>query len=149
MISSRGKHAITVLGMGLLVSCSLLFLAVMFGPKDADKLPAALSPTAKQGLNTPAQGPDKPVRMIVQPGVWFGFRDRDRLEGIIKLGLRGNKDAWERLVAEGVTDGPTIPLKPGDEVYFVDIDIPGGMTKVRRKGETNGWWTNIEAVLAN
>lgn len=129
-----------------LICAGCIFALALLANRLVNKSGFTSAALTAQEIQPPAPGSREAVRMTVLPGSWFGYRDREFLKNANNLGLRSTKDAWDRFMAKGVADGPYVPLRPGEEVFFVDIDIPAGMTKIRRKGETDGWWTNVEAL---
>lgn len=124
-----------------LIGAGCFFALAMWISSAADKpAPSAAAPAVQAAKATPS-GPTK-----VQPGQWFGFRDREMLERESKLAYTGDKTAWSKLMGQGAASGAIVKLTPGEEVFVEDTAMLAGLVKIRRKGETSGWWTNFEAV---
>jgi hypothetical protein len=130
----------------LLIACVVVFAFGMW----LDHLPKPVDGKTAQPLASSSVVPQTPAttpgRMAVQPGQWFGFRDRDLFDRASKIAAQGDKTAWAKVMSQAAASGDLVQLKPGEEVYLEDTAMMSGAVKVRRKGETSGWWTNYEAV---
>jgi len=69
--------------------------------------------------------------------------DHDRLANYV---VQNDLDAFRRFLAAGLLTGRCTQFKKGETVYVMETAIFSGLVKVRRKGETAEYWTNIEAV---
>lgn len=105
---------------------------------------SAAAPAKETKPSAPAQAADG--SMTVQPGPWFGFRTREALDKASQLAAQGDKAAWSTFMARAMASGQVIELKAGEAVFVEDTALMSGAAKVRRKGEVDGWWTNMEAV---
>lgn len=129
-----------------LLVCVAVFALGMCVDKSPDKpKPQAAAPAAPQAKAS-APAPAADGSMTVQPGTWFGFRTREAMDKATRLAAQGDKDAWSKFMAQAIMDGRAVELKAGEKVFAEDTAIMSGAAKVRRKGEVNGWWTNMEAV---
>jgi len=55
-------------------------------------------------------------------------------------------EAFEKALAEGVLNGVCTIFEDGEVVYVTDTAILSGLVRIRRRGETQEYWTNLEAV---
>jgi hypothetical protein len=76
----------------------------------------------------------------------FGCSDRDYLDKLAGYAVQKDKKAFSQGLAAGLLSGVCTMFKEGEEVYLADTAIFSGLVKVRRKGETQEYWTNLEAV---
>lgn len=132
-----------------LVACAVIFGLGLAVDKEADKTgPQAPAPAAQaaQAVKPTSSTPPTDGGMTVQPGPWFGFRTREALDKASQLAAQGDKAAWSKFMAQAMASGQIVELKAGETVYVEDTALMSGAAKVRRKGEVNGWWTNMEAV---
>ncbi|MBS1766023.1 MAG: hypothetical protein JST05_01280 [Acidobacteria bacterium] len=128
--------------LGFLVVGGILQLANPSRPGTTTPEPSN-SPT----ITTPAESPHSAsTRKHIVGTSWFGCRDRDDLSKLISYAAQGDREAFSRGLAEGVADGQCTVFKDGEEVVLTDTAIFSGLVKVRRVGDTEEWWTNIEAV---
>lgn len=79
-------------------------------------------------------------------GSRFGCTDRAYFEKIIGYAVQNDKSAFSQAIAAGILAGTCTMFKDGEEVYLADTAIFSGLVKVRRKGQTEEYWTNLEAV---
>lgn len=123
-----------------------MFLLVMCVGRAQDKpnLHTAASAAAGDKASTPL--PATGGSMTVPPGTWFGFRSREDMSRATNLAVQGDKDAWSTFMAKAMVNGQCVKLKEGEKMFLEDTAVMSGAIKVRRKGEVDGWWTNIEAV---
>jgi hypothetical protein len=76
----------------------------------------------------------------------FGCSDRDYFEKLVGYAVQNDKQAFSNALAAGILAGTCTMFRDGDEVYVADTAIMSGLIKVRRKGQTEEYWTNLEAV---
>ncbi len=141
-------------GMKIFLACAIAFfvLAMMVsGASDKGApLPKAESATAAQAQKPTVEAakpaPAADGTMTVQPGTWFGFRNREHMEKATQFAVQGDKDAFAKFMMNAMAAKAAIAFKAGEKVYLDDTAMFAGLVKVRRKGETEGWWTNFEAV---
>ena len=77
---------------------------------------------------------------------WFGSTTKEEHSKIIGYAVQKDEQAFKTALAAGIMRGSVTFFKSGEEVYIVDTAILSGLVKVRRKGETKEYWTNLEAV---
>jgi hypothetical protein len=76
----------------------------------------------------------------------FGCSDRDYLDKLVRYAVQHDDQAFSQGLAAGLLAGTCTMFKSGEEVYLADTAIFSGLVKVRRKGEMQEYWTNMEAV---
>jgi hypothetical protein len=76
----------------------------------------------------------------------IGCSDRDYLDKLAGYAAEKDEKAFSQGLAAGLLSGVCTMFKEGEEVYLADTAIFSGLVKVRRKGETQEYWTNLEAV---
>lgn len=77
---------------------------------------------------------------------WFGCTDREYFDKLVGYAVQKDNKAFKKALAAGLVLGTCTIFKNGEVVYITDTAISSGLVKVRRKGETQEYWTNIEAV---
>ncbi|TMD06890.1 MAG: hypothetical protein E6J01_06780 [Chloroflexi bacterium] len=92
----------------------------------------------------PATSTDGPKH--ISGSQWFGCSDREYFEKLVGYAVDKDNEAFKRGLAAGVVAGNCTLFKNGEAVYTVDTAIFSGLVKVRRRGETQEYWTNLEAV---
>jgi hypothetical protein len=76
----------------------------------------------------------------------FGCTTKDQFGKLVGYLVQGDKEAFAHGLAEAVAVDKCTLFKKDEPVYVIDTAISSGLVKVRRKGETAEYWTNIEAV---
>jgi hypothetical protein len=116
----------------------LVLLALAIGSTDSDSVKdqSSSSPTASSTDGTKRITGDN----------WFGCSSRDYFEKLVGYAVTGDNDALKQGLASGITLGGCTLFKNGDTVFMADTAIFSGLVKVRRKGEMQEYWTNLEAV---
>ena len=116
----------------------------------AAKAPPASVPMTKSSAVTSASTPKAPQApagtKVISGDTWFGCVDRDQFGKLVRYATQGDADAFKRGLATGMLAGTCTTFNNGEAVYVVDSAILSGALKVRRKGETAEFWTNVEAV---
>jgi len=77
---------------------------------------------------------------------YFGCRDRKYFNKLVNYAVQEDTKAFSQALAAGIFAGICTMLKDGEVVYIMDTAIFSGLIKVRRKGQTQEYWTNREAV---
>ena len=77
---------------------------------------------------------------------WFGATSKKELEEITRYAAQKDDQAFKETMITGIANKKLTFFKNGEEVYLMDTAIFSGLVKVRRKGETVGYWTYLEAV---
>jgi hypothetical protein len=77
---------------------------------------------------------------------WFGCTARDYFEKLVGYAVQKDNEAFAKALTTGLLSGTCTRFKNGEVVYIANTALFSGLVKVRRKGETQEYWTNIEAV---
>ena len=126
---------------------SVLLLSVLallaVGSSDSNS-GGGTSAGVSSGSSTPAvtTGEDKQIAGDHR----FGCSDRDYFDKLVGYAVQKDNDAFSQGLAAGILAGTCTMFKVGESVYITDTAIFSGLVEVRRKGETQEYWTNLEAV---
>lgn len=106
---------------------------------------------SSQELTSASQGASAPPiltgsRMSIAGAHWWGFRDKGTLDRAMDLASQSDQAASKNYMMQLVATGLCIPFKDGEEVSVDDSSTFSGTVKIRRKGETSGWWTYAKAL---
>jgi hypothetical protein len=82
----------------------------------------------------------------IADGAFFGCTTKAQHGKLVDYLVQGDKEAFTRALAESVVAGECTMFKKDELIYLTDTAVLSGLVKVRRKGETAEYWTNIEAV---
>jgi hypothetical protein len=85
-------------------------------------------------------------KTITGHGPCIGCISRDDYDKLTAYVVQGDREAFGRLLTEGLSTGRCVEFKKGETVYVMDVGVMSGAVKVRRKGETQEYWTAIESV---
>jgi len=98
--------------------------------------------------STPASPPSTPTSSVwkISGDSWFGCSNREDFEKITGYAVDNDAQAFQQALAAGIYSGSCTFLKNGQVVYITDTAIFSGLIKVRLQGETQEFWTNLEAV---
>ena len=77
---------------------------------------------------------------------WWGCADRDYQGKLVGYLVDGDVAAFEAAWVRGKMAGTCATFTDGELVYVADTAIWSGLVKVRRQGELQEYWTNIEAI---
>ena len=77
---------------------------------------------------------------------WFGCTEREQLDKLTQYATQKDKDAFSRELARGLVTGTCTRFDEGEIVYLMEATIFAGVVNVRRKGETQTYWTYTEAI---
>lgn len=120
----------------LLLFAALLYLAAgSTDPGPSRKLEEPIRPSVSIGQEKRISGDH-----------WFGSTDRDYFSKLVEYAVQGDSEAFEEALTADLLVGTCTTFKNGEVIYITDTAIFSGLVKVRRKGETQEYWTNIEAV---
>jgi len=86
------------------------------------------------------------VGTISYTGRYVGCISREDHRKLTNYVVQKDKKAYERYLLAGLAAGTCTVFEKGESVYVVETAVFSGLVKVRRKGETQEYWTNIEAV---
>ena len=82
----------------------------------------------------------------ISGGSQLGCADAEYYEQLVSYAVQGDMEAFEQALTQAAYAGVCIAFESGESVYLEDTKIWSGLTKVRRPGDTVGYWTQIEAV---
>jgi hypothetical protein len=77
---------------------------------------------------------------------WFGCTSKEYHGKLIGYAVQKDMEAFKQGLTAGVLTGACVMFKAGEPVFIADTAIFSGLVKVRRKGSTSEYWTNLEAV---
>jgi hypothetical protein len=77
---------------------------------------------------------------------YFGCVTRDARDKIVHYSIDGDKEAFKTALGAALLTGACTFFKSGEKVFVTDTAIFSGLVKIRRKGQTAEYWTNLEAV---
>ncbi len=77
---------------------------------------------------------------------WFGCTSRSHFSRLVGLATSGDTEAFQQALNTGLATGSCTTFQTGEIVYLIDVGVFSGLAKIRRKGETKEYWTNMEAV---
>lgn len=121
-------------------SASLLLLAGLLG------LAAGSGESDSPGGGGTTQTPSPTGERRVSGDSWYGCKDREYHSKLTQYAVQKDSEAFKRALAAGLLTGQCTAFKAGETVYVADTAIFSGLVKVRRRGQTDEFWTNIEAV---
>ncbi len=78
----------------------------------------------------------------IAPGQWFGCPVKTDFERASLYLSQGDRGA----AAQVVVNSRCVLFTTGEMVYRTDVSIFSGTVRVRRRGSTGEYWTNMEAV---
>jgi hypothetical protein len=130
------KHFMSVLLLALL---ALLAVGSSDSGSRRNKNSSASSTSSSPAVST---GQDKQIADSNR----FGCTDRDYFEKLVSYAVQKDNNAFSQGLAAGILAGTCAMFKAGEAVYITDTAIFSGLVEVRRRGETQEYWTNLEAV---
>ena len=77
---------------------------------------------------------------------WFGCMDRDEFGRLVNYAVQNDQEAFSQALTRAVYNGTCTLFQNGETVYLTDTGIFSGVVKVRKRGETTEYWTNMEAI---
>lgn len=119
--------------LGLAVAIIAVF-GIISTTRDRDTVPPVSAPAP----SSTASG----SRVITQ-NTW-GCRERADFDRLTEYKAQGDNAATADLLGQFIDSGACTLLDTGDAVLLTDVGF--GMSKVRRPGTTDEWWTYMEAV---
>ena len=75
-----------------------------------------------------------------------GCSDREYFVKLATYAAQKDVEAFELALGVGLATGTCTRFEQGEVVYITDSAILSGLVKVRRKGQTQEYWTVMEAV---
>lgn len=82
----------------------------------------------------------------VAGGSWIGCVSKDVHSKLTSYSVAGDKAAFRKAAVKALQNGDCTMLSTGESVQLTDTSVFSGMVKVRRVGDTDEYWTNIEAI---
>lgn len=76
----------------------------------------------------------------------FGCATKEYFRKLVGFAVNDDTEAFKRSLAAGILAGQCIIFQNGEPVFLADTSILAGLVKVRRKGDVEEYWTNLEAV---
>jgi len=122
----------------------VLLLLLSFGSSDSGSGGGSGTSSEPSTSSAPAvtTGQDKRIKDDHR----FGCSDREYFEKLISYAVQKDNQAFSQGLAAGILAGSCTMFTAGEQVYITDTAIFSGLVEVRRKGETQEYWTNLEAV---
>ena len=72
--------------------------------------------------------------------------DRDEFGRLVNYAVQNDQEALSQALTRAVYNGTCTLFQNGETVYLTDTGIFSGVAKVRKRGETTEYWTNMEAI---
>lgn len=138
------KKVLVAMGIALVV---LVWAATELRKMDPPTEEPAQAPQHQKrpgGATTENRPSDGSHRISVNQ--WPGCADREYFGQLTRFSVQGDHEAFNRGLAAGIVNGECTLFKKGEVVFTVDTAIFSGLVKVRRRGNVQGYWTNLEAV---
>lgn len=76
---------------------------------------------------------------------YIGCISNQDIKKLTDFAVQKDQAAYSSFLSTRLLNGTCIRLTQGTTVYVMDYDFPG-LVKVRKEGETTGYWTYSEAV---
>ncbi|NPT62534.1 hypothetical protein GNZ13_50645 [Paraburkholderia sp. 5N] len=80
----------------------------------------------------------------VKDGTWIGCDSQKRFDKV--MSYLGDKAAFRKAATSAMAAGECTMFRGGETVCLVGVKMFGGVVKVRRDGDVDEYWTNMEAV---
>jgi hypothetical protein len=148
------RQALRILAILLVPAACLVAVAkITPDPRAKSSAPTLAVPEASAGAKPPVQvakppvkAPQAPARRNVISGEWYGCVSRDQFEKLTRYAVQKDAEAFKRGLAGGIFEGTCVMFTDSEAVVVVESAMLSGMLKVRRAGQTEEYWTNVEAV---
>jgi len=82
---------------------------------------------------------------IISGDGFFGCVSKEYEKSLVGYAVENDREAYRSALQAGIFAGTCTVFKKGEVVYLEDVSLPG-LIRVRRKGQTQAYWTIIEAV---
>lgn len=128
--------------LGILLILFILGILCDFG---ADSPRSSYSSSRRSGTSSKSSVSTGQGKRI-SGNSWVGCTDRKYQEKLSQYVLHEDRQAFHQALVAGQLAGICTMFKDGEVVYIVDSTVFSGLVKVRRKGETQEYWTYTEAV---
>ena len=77
---------------------------------------------------------------------WFGCMNQGDYSDLVTYAVQGDSAAFNQAVALGLVLGTTTRFTDGEKVFLMETKVFSGLVRIRREGETTGYWTSMEAL---
>jgi len=77
---------------------------------------------------------------------FFGCSDRSVCQKLVEYAVDKDNQAFKQALGAELLTGGCRMFQRGESVFIADTAIFSGLVKVRRRGETEEYWTAMEAV---
>lgn len=120
-----------------------------YQPDPAPPVVHANQPDPEPMTLAAAPPPAKPALPVgqfrVEKGNWIACQSKEDKSKITGYIVDQDKQAYERFLVPRILNGQCTVFEGGEVVYLEDTAIFSGLMKIRKRGETDAYWTNIEA----
>ena len=82
----------------------------------------------------------------IKGDTWIGCISREDHDQLTRYVAAGDREAFGRLLTEGLATGDCVEFESGETVYVSDVSVMSAAVKVRREGESQEYWAAIECV---
>jgi hypothetical protein len=121
----------------------LVALGIGSGESSAPSTPSTASAGSSAGANPSSS--DSSGKTITGDN-FYGCTQREYFEKLIQFAVQKDADAFKTGLAAGIATGRCTLFKRGERVHLADTAVFSGLVKVRRPGELDEYWTNLEAI---
>lgn len=77
---------------------------------------------------------------------WFGCVSKDQHGRLTSMAVSGDREAFKKGLGRAVLSGECVLFRSGQGVYLQDTSLFSGLVQVRPAGDSEAYWTNLEAV---
>ena len=116
--------------------------------KDSKRTQAAWTSTPTAPSNTSIE-PRNPDAYHITGNNWYGCNSKEYFKKLVGYSADNDRQAFEDALIEGMLYGDCTIFDYNEQVFLLKSELFSGMVKIRRQGETQEYWTYMEAVDAN
>lgn len=139
-----GKAAAALIGILVVGIVAVLYLpSQMPVSNNSARSPR---PTIAKSVASPPEVAQAPRSETISGDGYFGCLDRSYYEKIARYAADHDENAWRKALMDGYYSDRCVPFKEGETVFIESTAVLSGLMKIRREGETNEYWTVIEAA---
>jgi len=127
--------------------------AELTGSKDDVEAARRKDSERARAVASSASSPSSKSRQVSAGGTttitgdrWFGCVVRQDFERIVGYAVQGDDEAFSSALALELMAGTGYVFNRGESVYVTDTALLSGLIKVRPRGQTLEYWTNVEAI---
>lgn len=133
-----------------LKGCLIIFVVgLVLAVINSGESTRSTTPSSGSGSNSSGRGNSKSLALgeyTVSSDNYYGWLSREDFNKLVRFSVQEDKDAFRQFLMEGLLANRCINFKKGETVYTMEVPFLSGAVKIRRKGETKGYWTNVEAI---